>query len=100
MWNFGLLPMDAIPLDLDWFLGLFFLGIYWYYYNTWYNNKYLKGMEILTYIKRIQQYFNRKNIDIAFVFVMLGIIMSSFITNAWIVSLLACLACLFINDEE
>lgn len=57
-------------------------------------------MEILTYIKRIQQYFNRKNIDIAFVFVMLGIIMSSFITNAWIVSLLACLACLFINDEE
>ncbi|MBS5788110.1 MAG: hypothetical protein KIC98_09390 [Clostridioides difficile] len=54
----------------------------------------------MTYIKRIQQYFNRKNIDIAFVFVMLGIIMSSFITNAWIVSLLACLACLFINDEE
>ncbi|WP_162531328.1 hypothetical protein [Metaclostridioides mangenotii] len=51
----------------------------------------------MTYIKMIQQYFTRKNIDIAFVFVMLGITMSSFITNAWIVSLLACL---FIKNEE
>jgi hypothetical protein len=58
---------------------------------------YLKEMEILTYIKRMQLYLNRKNIDIAFVFVMLGIIMSSFFTNAWIISLLACL---FIKDEE
>jgi len=57
-------------------------------------------MGILTYIKRIQLFLNRKNIDIAFVFVMLGIIMSSFITNAWIISLLTCLACLFIKDEE
>ncbi len=57
-------------------------------------------MGILTYIKKIQLYLNRKNIDIAFVFVILGIIMSSFFTNAWIISLLACLACYFIKNEE
>ncbi|GAA0227751.1 hypothetical protein J2Z43_001996 [Clostridioides mangenotii] len=51
----------------------------------------------MTYIKRMQLYLNRKNIDIAFVFVMLGIIMSSFFANAWIISLLACL---FIKDDE
>jgi len=57
-------------------------------------------MEILTYIKKIQLYLNRRNIDIAFVLVMLGIVMSSFITNSWVISLLACLACYFIKEEE
>ncbi len=48
-------------------------------------------------IKSIQQYLNKNNIDIAFVFVILGILMSSFINYAWIVSMMACL---FIKDEK
>ncbi len=52
---------------------------------------------MMTSIKSIQQYLNRNNIDIAFVFVILGMLMSSFINYAWIVSIVACL---FMKDEK
>jgi hypothetical protein len=44
-----------------------------------------------------QQNLKRTNIDIMFLIVISGILMSSFIDYAWIFSMLACL---FIKDEE
>lgn len=51
----------------------------------------------MTSIKSIQQYLNRNNIDIAFVFAILGMLMSSFINYAWMISILACL---FVKNGE
>ncbi|MBE6049834.1 MAG: hypothetical protein E7214_04010 [Clostridium sp.] len=56
-----------------------------------------RGIEIRMFIKSIQKYLNRNNIDIAMVFVVLGVVMSSYISYAWIITIVACF---FIKDEE
>jgi hypothetical protein len=47
--------------------------------------------------KNIKQYVERKNIDIAFTFVILGLLLSAFIKYSWIICILACI---FIKEEE
>ena len=48
-------------------------------------------------IKNVQKCLKRTNIDIAFLIVISGILMSPFIKYAWIASIVACF---FIKDEE
>lgn len=51
----------------------------------------------MRYVKNISHYIHKNNIDIAAVVACLGIFLSTYIENAWIISILACF---FIKDEE